>query len=149
MITETIKTEIWEEIHDKPGYVRHAGMIKAEEVFKQVKDILKGHNLLDDVDYFHLDFSLNGKEFPYGRWVAAYPVIGDNEGHYIHVDIIRVMDWKTGKHIKDLEHFITAKTFMGFDSASKLSTEISRLFNDEKLAWADVRARYIIVNENK
>ena len=152
MITETIKTEIWEDIPEKPGYFRQVGMIKAEEVFEQVKGILKNQKFLDNLDYFHLDHDLYGKDFPYGRWIAAYPVIGDNEGHYIHVDIIAVKNWKTGVDIKEREIFIIAKTFSGFDSAAKLATEISRLFNDEKLAWADVRARYIIINnknENK
>jgi hypothetical protein len=148
MITETIETEIWENIPEKQGYVRHIGMVKIEDVFKQVKEKLP-KKLLEKMDYFHISYNMKNDDIPYGRWISAYPVIGDNEGHYIHVDVISITDYKTGKYIGDRETIFLGKTFCGFDIAAQMAIEISRLFNDYSYNGnkTEIYSRYIITKE--
>ena len=134
MITDTIKTEIWEDVPGKPGYVRHIGQKPKIEVFKQVETCLREKDLLKKMDYFSLqtktyDVAATKEEFPWSRWIAVYPVIGDNEGHYIHVDAICVSNFRTNKFLKEREALFLGKTFEGFEVAAQIASEISALFN--------------------
>lgn len=132
MITETIKTEIWEDIPDKPGHIRYVSQVPLSQVYNQIKDLLKEKGLYESLDYFHASYTDRKKEddlFPWSRWVAAYTVIGDNEGHYIHIDAIGICEPQTNKPIRDRQNLFTGKTFGGFDEAAKISVYISSLFN--------------------
>lgn len=132
MITDTIKTEIWEDIPDRPGRTRHVSQVPLIQVYLQVNDLLKEKGLLSKMDYFDASFSnvRNRHElFPYSRWVSAYPVIGDNEGHYIYADAICICEMGTGKFIKERQTVFVGKTHEGFDAAAEIASYIASLFN--------------------
>lgn len=128
MITNTIETEIYKDVPGKKGYVKHVGMKTIGEVYKQIVNKLDDE-VFSKFDYFLCSNGQNDMPFPYGRWVAVYPVIGDNEGHYIHVDVIGVVDFKTNDYIKDRKNVYIGKTFHGFEVAAEIANSISRLFN--------------------
>jgi hypothetical protein len=149
MYTETIEVEVWEPNPEKPGYLKQVGTRTIEEVFEQVKARIP-KDLMDHMDYFMYSSRDGKNEMPCGRWISAYPVIGDNEGHYVHVDVIAIYDPKTGQQTKEREHIYTAKTFDGFDTAAEFATLISRMFNDWKYyqdGKIEIYARHAIIHE--
>lgn len=121
MITDLIQCEIYEDVPEKPGYVRTVDYMTTEAVHQKIVDMMEPE-MLGNMDYFHVCFNVRGKKIPDDyRRIYAYVVLGDNEGHYIHVDIMT--------NVKTETYFL-GKTFEGFSAAQEMASYISSLFND-------------------
>jgi hypothetical protein len=81
---------LWEQHPDKPeGYLRRARIKTVAEVFAEIVAVTgelgPGHD-----EYFSVTSGPRGDmPWPDGR-IACYAVTGGSEGHYVHVDVIRM-----------------------------------------------------------
>lgn len=123
-----IEIKKWVPNPEKPGYLKYAGNRTVVEVFTELKKRLEHDGLLPD-EYFCIsgDYRRDGdKPFPERhRWIACYPVTGDNEGHYIHVDAL-VPREKDGEHYLESVPVFLGKTFQGFDFAAKVAAACAK-----------------------
>ena len=120
MITDLIQIDIDEEIPDKPGYVRTIDTATIEDVYNQIVELMT-NSMYEEMDYFKVCYDKRNEKIPMDyRRIFAYVVLGDNEGHYIHVDIMT--------NVKS-ETYIIGKSFMGFEKAQETASYISSLFN--------------------
>ena len=114
---EPVEIEIYETVPGQPGLVRRVHNRTVGEVWQDLKDRLEKEGLLPD-EYMGVAASANGaREFPRYRFLACYPVTGGNEGHYIHVDVL-----KDGKNIP----IFLGKTFQGMDFAAVVAAACAR-----------------------
>lgn len=122
-----IDTAIYEPVPGKPRYVEEVRKKTFGEVYEEVKQFLKERDIWDNFDYFTLVDSYRKETveqpFPVWRWIACYAVVGGNEGHFVHIDIID----QTGKNIP----FCHGKTFLGMDYALYAANMLTRVFWDE------------------
>ena len=122
-----IETDIYVPNLENPGFLKKERDKTIEEVYLETVNFLKEQGLLDELDYFTIEYVLKAERattpFPRWRWIACYAVVGGNEGHYIHVDAIT----SEGKHIM----VFTGKTFSGMDFALKVSNLLTKAFWDE------------------
>ena len=95
--------------------------------------------LWDELDYFDImaeNYS-GGQEaskqpWPKYRWIACYAVIGSNEGHYVHIDVVyKDNDVIVDPHGKNQEvscqrMMFLGKTFAGFDKAWDIARACAR-----------------------
>ena len=58
-------------------------------------------------------------QIPEFRWVAAYAVTGDNEGWYIHVDLVTLGDGPNDPPY--LTQLCVGKTFEGMEFAQRVA----------------------------
>jgi hypothetical protein len=56
------------------------------------------------------------------HWIAVYPVTGNSEGHYLHIDLIG-----TAKHEELVRHIAMVKTFSGWDKACEVCAAAGKL----------------------
>lgn len=84
-------------------------------VFEELRNRLRAD--LAELDYFSFE-GQPAELFPSVRWIAAYAVTGNNEGHYIHVDLI----FSDGSR----EFFAIGKSFAGWDHAARIAGLIGR-----------------------
>lgn len=67
------------------------------------------------------------------RWLAVYPVEGNSEGHYLHVD---AATGYTGKGAGRTKHLLQMKTFNGFERAQELARLVQLLLTKGTGNWA-------------
>lgn len=114
---DPIDINIWEPMPDKPGYVRDLGPRSRKAIFEELEDRLIAASALPE-EYFGLAALSNpSTAFPEHHWIACFPVTGDSEGHYIHVEAI---------NHNSRELVFLGKTFQGFDFAAKCAVECAR-----------------------
>jgi len=111
---------------DEDGYVHTMRTKTIQEVYDELVARLKFEDNLPD-EYFSLSVAIRyndigdrcgtglhkDDEWPEYHWIACYPVTGNSEGHYIHVDIID----KDGR----ATNIFLAKTFHGFERAAEIA----------------------------
>jgi len=122
-VQEPIDIEVWEPNPEKPGYLRFVRMKTVQEVFDELEARLKTDKLLPD-EYFTISPEYDRcpeMETPKDWWrIACFAVKGVNEGHYVHIGIIRA-----GGEYRDL---FLGKTFQGLDYALKVAGACTRYF---------------------
>lgn len=117
----TIATQIWEQDPEKPaGYQRLARTKTIGEVYQEIRDVVgefpEGCN-----EYFSVSPMLPADTlWPEGR-ITVYPVTGDSEGHYIHVDV----NGSRGEH----QMIFLGKTFDGWDAAWSFAKKLAELLD--------------------
>jgi hypothetical protein len=123
-IVDKIEIQLWEDVPDKPGYVREAGRLTIDEVCNQFNAKLKALEIAPDEYGFYLwhdggSKNDKGKEFPAWHWIACYPVTGGSEGHYMHIDVIT----DRGEH----KHLFLAKTLQEGQSGMEYAYEVCKV----------------------
>lgn len=102
-----IKTEVWEPVPGKPGYVRYICQRNAMEVFHDLENYLKKENLYPD-EYFLLNEEYRKDSFfPQARDIMCYAQWGGSEGVYLEVEL--VVKSSTDRSYKRV-NFATGKT---------------------------------------
>ena len=81
-----IKTQIWEDIPEKKGFVRYVGQRKLQEVFSELEAFLKKENIYPD-EYLLLSDDKSDALFPQGD-IRCYAQWGNSEGIYIELDVL-------------------------------------------------------------
>ena len=122
-VVDKIEIQKWEDIPDKPGYIREAGRLAIDEVCNILNQKLKELDIAPDEYGFDLwsdykDNSDKGKEFPAWHWILCYPVTGGSEGHYMHIDVITQNDHK---------HLYMAKTLREGQAGMEYAYEVCKV----------------------
>ncbi len=81
-----VKTQIWESIPEKKGYVRYVGQRKLQEVFSELEAYLKKEDIYPD-EYFLLTSNDPNALFPRGD-IRCYALWGNSEGIYIELEVL-------------------------------------------------------------
>ncbi len=124
-----IETRIYEDVPNKPGYVRAVGLRKAHEVFQELETTLKEAALLPD-EYFSLSYHFKDKDIPFPDWqdIYCYASWGNSEGIYLDVCIVT----EEGNRIC----FATGKTLAedsaSFDRMQYIAGYIYKLFQGDR-----------------
>ena len=121
-----IDLEYWAKDPEKPGYLKYTGSPTYGEVYRQLGEQLETAGMIDEyiaLSSFKHSLDVNNTPFPRAggepedrRWIAVYPVQGDSEGWYIHIDIIH------------------------FDSTRTMFVLIKTLAEDRNRAWEIAKA---------
>jgi hypothetical protein len=122
---DPIEIAKYEPIPEEPGYVRFVGNRTVREIVDELTERLKKDDRYPD-EYFHCsgDFMFNDKkEFPRYRWIACYPVLGTNEGHFIHID---ALVFREDLGVLQCVPVFLGKTFQGFDFAARVATACAK-----------------------
>ena len=96
-------------------------ILRREAEHRLAREPEKSEGLLDE--YFSLvcrwDVDVTSSWPERYRWIACYPVTGDSEGHYVHIDIIY--------HDQSRQMFVLAKTFQGMNHAWQIARRVAEL----------------------
>jgi hypothetical protein len=78
------------------------------------------------VEYVHAGTSGSRTPWPaHPRWVACYPVMGENEGHYVHVDALHLND----RSPATVQQLLIIKVLTGREHALAVASLCARLLN--------------------
>lgn len=116
---------------DENGYVHTIRTKTIQEVYDELVARLKFEGNLPD-EYFDISATIayndandkfdsglhRNSEWPVYQWIACYPVTGNSEGHYIHVDII--------DKNRQAQTIFLGKTFHGFERAAEIAAACAR-----------------------
>jgi len=139
-----VQLDVWCQIVDSEGnatgLLRRARGRKVVDIARDLKAILEAEGLVDEsfglyIGWQH-EHAKSGVPYWQGgcdevewpndyRWIACYAVMGDSEGHYIHIELVR-----QGKGCDDPdthELVFLGKTFQGLDHAYALAKRTAEL----------------------
>lgn len=123
-----IDVDIYEDVPDKPGYVRVCGRKTVKQLYKEVTERLQGLELYDELDYFSIAIEFRSKSkreqdkvVPPCYRIVSFPVTGSSEGHYIHVVGLQSDGMIVGLFL--------GKTFLGYDHACAVSNALSQMLS--------------------
>lgn len=124
---KTIEVDRYEKMDDGI-HIKHVGMIKAKDAFKQLETHLEEVGLLPD-EYFSPSYSLYGMDdLPDYRTAICHVDWGGNEGIYLDISMLHY----EGNQIK-LDTFATGKTLDSSGEAflrmSRIAAECSMMLN--------------------
>lgn len=128
-----INLELWKPNPEHPGYLMLDRYATKGEVFDQAVAALKAAGLWDALDYFHLtrdwDAGSDARQQPWpaARWVGCFAVEGDNEGWYIHVEAVGLLD-ENRLTTDRRELVLMGKTFDGLTVAMMIANALTREF---------------------
>ena len=135
----TIEIGVWEPVPESPGQSRQVRNRTATEVIDLLAEELRldppvgtaaemasGETPAWIDEYLSAGFDGSGSPLPRYRWVAVYPVTGDSEGHYIHIDLV-LSSQGLGPGPQTVKRIGIAKTFKGWEHACLLANRIARL----------------------
>lgn len=102
--------------------------MSAKQALRMLGDQLEKEGLgeegLSDCDWDAERRQVLSDPFPDGAWVACYVVTGGNEGHYVHIDVL-----KRGSALREPERHMVAmvKTFLGRKRAYEVALRCAEL----------------------
>ncbi len=85
---------------------------------------LRASGLWEALDYFDVTSSMKQKKikrFPEFRWIACFPVVEPEQGHYVHVETITAS--------KKSQLIFIGKTVQGFDVAAAVANRCAELLS--------------------
>ena len=122
-----IDVNLWKDERSPEGYMILERRKTIREVFDELLAIVgregPGHN-----EYLTaMPPAIDDQPWPDGR-IVCYPVVGDSEGDYVHIDVVRSKLDGTGQRV--IEAMFLAKTFDGTDAAWAFARQCADIFDE-------------------
>lgn len=135
-----IELDLWKPNPEQPGYLVFDRAATMGEVYDAAKAALQAAGLWEALDYFDLstDYQPDPRRLPRprARWVGCFAVEGDNEGWYIHVEAIALLD-ENWSQTDRCELLLLGKTFAGLPTAMQIANVLTREFYHVNAAYED------------